>query len=180
MLRLFILTLAAALLLAACGGPTVAPTSVPTSAPASAPTATPRAPLPPGVTIVPIAPTPSTSADIILRRSGGIAGVSDTMTLKPDGTVIVEQRTGSKTLRALDGPASYAALLSKIEATGIYSVAPGRYWPSAPCCDRFAMELTLNRNGQALVFATVQATPNVPQPMLDCFQLILQYVATAV
>lgn len=182
--RLLLLSLFAILLLAACGGPTTAPTTAPATAPTAAPTtapvSTPRPPSLPNVTIVPIAPTPSASTDIVLRRSGGIAGVSETMTLKSDGTVTVEQRNGSKTLRALDGAASYTALLGKIEATGIYNVAPGRYWPADPCCDRFAMEMTLKRNGQSLVFATVQATPGVPQAMLDCFALILQYVSTAI
>ncbi|MBI5876763.1 MAG: hypothetical protein HZB53_03860 [Chloroflexi bacterium] len=180
MFRTIILSIAAAWLLAACGGGAPSATPASATAPASAPTGTPRPPSVPNVTVVPIVVTPSASTDIVLRRSGGIAGVSDTLTLKADGTVIVEQRTGPKTLHAVDGAVAYTALLGKLEATGIYNVAPGRYWPADPCCDRFAMELTLHRNGQTLVFATVQGTPGVPQPMLDCFQLILQYVASAV
>lgn len=170
MLRVCMLSVLAILLLAACDSAT---------APTNAPGGTPRPPAIPNVTYVPATVTPSPLADIVMNRSGGVAGLNETMLLKADGSVTVEQRGTTKILRAPDGAASYDALLGKIEESGIYNVAPGRYWPAFPGPDRFTMELALKRNGQVLVYSATEGTPGIPQPVFVCFQLVLQYVAAA-
>ncbi len=150
------------LTLAACGGP----------APATTPTATPPVVMAP--TTVSTLP-PLTSLEIVFHKSGGIAGVNETTTIRADGTVIA----GSQTKRAAGGAQAAADLARQIEATGIFAVKPDRYMPADPCCDRFSYTVTFVRNGQSFVYATVDATASAPPALFQAIGLIQRYIAAA-
>lgn len=106
-MRLMRITVLIALLaLAACGPqPTLMPSPQPT------PTA--------------VIPGSAAELTITFRQKGGVAGRADMFVLKPNGTVTV----GTEAKR-VEGGAAAAELASRLAATGIYDVAPGRYMPA--------------------------------------------------
>src|SRR6185369_4958996 len=109
------------------------------------------------------------------HQSGGVAGVNQTYTLKPDGSV----DTGKGVKQADGGAAAAATLASKIAATGIYGVAPDKYLPASQCCDRFTYEITLTIGGKSYSYTTMDGTQTAPPALMQTIGLITQYIATA-
>jgi hypothetical protein len=140
-----------------------------------APTFTTSAPQVPVSTPVPVTTPPAVDLTVIFKRSGGIAGVNESYTLKPDGSLDT-----SKGPKQADGGATAAAkLASQIAATGIYAVAPAKYLPANPCCDRFTYDLTLTVGGKSFNYTTMDASETAPAALTQTVGLIAQYIAAA-
>jgi hypothetical protein len=168
MLRILAL-LITILALTACGGPAPAATPVPVAG-TPVPTAPVVAAPTPAATLPPL-----TSLEIVFHKSGGIAGVNETTTIRADGTVVA----GTQTRHASGGAQAATELARQIEATGLFAVKPARFMPADPCCDRFTYEVTLVRNGQSFVYATMDATTSAPAALFQVVGLIQRYIAAA-
>lgn len=124
------------------------------------------------------APPDKSPADAViatLERSGGIAGTTETVVVKGDGTVAV----GLTTRQVEGGAAAAAELVSQLVATGIYDVEPGQYMPANTCCDRYTYDLTLVKDGKSYGYVTMDGTENVPPALFEAISLVQQYAAAA-
>ena len=124
------LVLAAALVaagLTACGGGTAGPGATP------GPTAA------PGVTAT--AEPPATGDVLTVRRTGGIAGVDQRLTLQSDGAWTYSDARAGGTQRGTLTPAQLAQLRTLVGQPGF--AAEGRLSPAAGCADAFAYEVAL-------------------------------------
>jgi hypothetical protein len=154
---------------------TIAACATPVTPTGQAPTATTSAPDVPASTPLPVVTPPAGDLTIMFNRSGGIAGVQEAYTLKPDGSLDT-----SKGPKQADGGATAAAkLASQIAATGIYAVAPGKYLPASPCCDRFTYDLSLTAGGKTFTYTTMERSETAPAALNQTIGLIAQYIAAA-
>jgi hypothetical protein len=165
-----VLLLALAYLLAACGGgstgsvpPTISPIArdTPIVAPTqlSQPTATVAATSPaiPPTAILPTATTQA-AADAILisyHKSGGFAGVDETLTVYADGTT--ELLTQGNTITAHADPSAIAALQKLLDSPEFAALQVPMQPPGA---DQFSYELTLP--GQAKPITVTDGADNPP------------------
>lgn len=186
-MRLILLICIFGVSLAACGAPAstaLVPTDTPpaaTNAPTvAAATVVPEPTVTPASTVVPVptstlapspvaATNPVTTTVAVLERSGGVAGKTETFTITSDGAVLVKGQ-----VRTAADLGAVAALQQQIEASGIYAVAPGRYLPAAPCCDRFHYTLTLTKDGQQYQYITSEGA-DMPGPLAAVLSLVLEY-----
>lgn len=141
----------------------VAATAAPTALPSSTPLAKQPNPRSPSDTLA------------ILRRSGGLARLSETFVIKSDGTI----QANAGVLRARGGAEAASKLAARIAATNIYSIKPGEYLPANACCDRVLYELMLMRNGQAYEYVTMDSAENAPRPLQETLALIQEYIESA-
>ena len=111
----------------------------------------------------------------IVRRSGGVAGVTQEFVFKRDGTVL----SGSNVRKVEGGAAAATILAEKISATGIYDVQPGKYFPTETCCDRQTFELTLTKDGKTYNFTTLDDTIVAPPPLRATMNLLQEYINAA-
>ena len=91
-------------------------------------------------------PSPSSSWDMTLTQSGGIAGVSLKVTVSSDGQLAAEdERSGRSVTQAL--PAATMAKLAALYSTVVLSTPQS---PNSGCADCFLYDLKLNSGGNAL------------------------------
>jgi len=132
-----------------------------------------------GITLAPRKPTGTAPAagalNVTFERSGGFTGRIEAFRLRPDGSV----DDGKVVLHAAGGSSAAAILASQIAASGIYSVAPGRYMAANTCCDRFEFDLTLTQNGQSYNFVTIDSAESAPPALVQTIRLISQYINEA-
>ena len=158
-------------LLAACGGqppsgaaipsPPPAPTGAPAAptqapAPTSAPSAT-EAPAPTDA-LAPTAQQPSNNAAealVTLSRSGGIAGVSEIMTVYADGRL---EFSGDVAQTAAQATPSELATLRQLLASPEFAALDARY--AAMGADLFIYEISLPGSRKTVV--TMDGAPNPP------------------
>jgi hypothetical protein len=172
------LLVALALLLAACGvapsaaaptpGPLVRDTPIPASTQPAPPTAAPtiaataasatHVPAPPTAapTIAATATAGDASALITYHKSGGIAGVDETLTAYADGSIALEDRTGQA--RGQASPADLQALQALLASPELAALSPSQPPPAA---DQFVYELSIPGRAQPLVAADSADIPPV-------------------
>jgi hypothetical protein len=166
-------------LLAACGGqptasgvPTTSQLGVPTQPPEA--TAAPQPTQPPAATAAPQptampaatvevqtpAATPHSNGNtsavlLILHISGGIAGISDTMTVYSDGRLELIDRKGEKTAKVAP---SELATLQKLLASPEFAALEPQY--QAPVADAFIYQLTVPGGSQPRAVVTMDGVKN--------------------
>jgi hypothetical protein len=168
------------LLLAACGqAPTsgasqptqpAAPTQPPAATTAhtqpAVPTQAPEATLAPK-SAAPTQPPTATTAPkaggandvvVIFHRSGGIAGVDDSLTVYADGKLQLSGR-GSAAKQAEAAPAQIAEL-QKLLASPEFTALQSRY--QAVGADQFVYELTIPSGGKQRMITTIDGAKNPP------------------
>jgi hypothetical protein len=176
-MRYLLLIVLSATLLAACGGsPAPTGSSAPTSPAAPtqpvAPTQPPEATAAPEATAVPeataapatAAPTkgdtqaPNANAEgvlVIFKRTGGIAGVNDVLTVYEDGRVTYVGRNAENTAQV--APEELAEL-RRLLATPEFAALDRRY--SALGADLFSYSITTARDGKAQTVITMDGANN--------------------
>ncbi len=179
--------LALAYLLAACGsGGTVAPPTLgpiasdpppaaPTQpAPPTAAVAAPTATLPPTAAIpstaaIPIATTQAGAANLLIsyNKSGGIAGVNETIDVYADGTIELRDERSSSTTKA--DPSDIQAL-QKVLASPEFAALQVSKWP--PVADQFVYELTVAGRAQPIVTADGADNPPVLREVIGALEQI--------
>jgi hypothetical protein len=163
------LLVALALLLAACGtagpsgaAPTLGPlerdTTIPAPTQAAPPTATPAptataasataTPAPPTAAPTVAATAAVSSADVVIayHKSGGIAGVDETLTISADGSIVSEGRTGEA--RGQASPTDLQALQALLASPEFAALRAAQLPPAA---DAFVYELTIPGRAQPIV-----------------------------
>lgn len=136
----------------------VAPTETAVPTVTTEPTATTVPPTP--TEEVPATSEPETAVEpvIILKRSGGFAGLEDQWIIYADGRVV-----GSE---AKNNPLStehIAQILADAEAGGFFDLK-GEYIDEGHCCDFFNYEVTLTLpDGRSKTITTVEQTPSQPE-----------------
>ena len=94
---------------------------------------------------------------IILKRSGGFAGLEDQWTIYADGTV-----EGAATTENPLSTEHIAQILADAEAGGFFDLN-NQYIDEGHCCDFFNYEVTLNLpDGRSQTITTVEQTPSQP------------------
>ena len=118
-------------------------------------------------TEAPIRPTPteettmipeaSTGPVIIVKRSGGLAGLEDQWTIYADGTV-----EGAITTENPLSTELIAGIVTKAETGGFFDLED-EYIDDGHCCDFFNYEVTINlADGRSKTITTVEQTPSQP------------------
>ncbi len=112
---------------------------------------------------------PTASGPLVeYRRTGGIAGFDDKLTIMADGSAEVSQR--GKTAQFTLDAATAERLTSLFEKGGFASLR-GEYLPSSNCCDLFDYQVTY-RGKQVHTMDT--AVPEQLRPILDELNRIVQ------
>jgi hypothetical protein len=170
-----VLLLALAYLLAACGGGTTG-TASPTRGPIvrGTPVAVSTEPAPPTAAVAapsaetaPISTTQVGVANLLIsyHKSGGIAGVDETLTVYADGTIELRRKSGTITAQAnpADVESLQALLLSPEFATLQLPVQP-----AAP--DQFAYELTVPGRTKPIVAVDSADNPAVLSELIAALE----------
>ncbi|GAB3075093.1 hypothetical protein GCM10027186_33820 [Micromonospora schwarzwaldensis] len=103
------------------------------------------------------AATPPPGVEVVLVRSGGIAGLSDTVTVRPDGHWTKTDRAGA----ARDGRLTDADLdrLRQLTADPRLAAEAAVTVPATMCADAFTYRLTVGPTTSSYVDCPPQATP---------------------
>lgn len=186
---------AVAFLLAACGGaptgaapptlvplardtPAAAPTQPPQPSAAPSPAAAPTAAPAPTATSAPTAaaapsaaPQPATAqagpANILIsyHKSGGIAGVDETLTVYADGAL--EVRNKNRAVRSQAAPGDIQAL-QKLLGSSEFAALQLPMQPPVP--DQFVYELTIPGRGKPIVAPEGANNPPVLRDLIDALE----------
>lgn len=154
--------------------PVTTPTTIATSAATAAATSTGglgEAPLP-------------NDALLSLRRSGGFAGIDETITIHSDGTVATVKLSGreeadSATTRHPGGAAAASELMQQIAATGLLDLPVANETAAVPCCDRILTTLSLDAAGQLRTYRTFDGDDTLEPALAETLQLIEAFVAAS-
>lgn len=102
---------------------------------------------------------------IILKRSGGFAGLEDQWTIYADGTV-----EGAPTTENPVSTEHIAQILRDADAGGFFELNDN-YVDEGHCCDFFNYEVTLNLpDGRSQTITTVEQTPSQPPILAQTIQ----------
>jgi len=85
---------------------------------------------------------------IAFRRSGGLAGVSESWAIYEDGQVVYQEEMKGESAAGEIEAQELAGLLALIEGTGFFSFSDS-YMPQNICCDRFSYGITVFKDGQS-------------------------------
>ncbi len=141
------------------------------AAPLSSPAPTAELSLPsPEDAVHPAAGLPAEVA-LVLRRSGGIAGVSEQWTIYTDGSV--EAGDGRRWQAT---PEEVASLVAEIEGLGFFEL-DSRYVPFDTCCDRFTYELAVRSGERSHAVTALEATPDVPEALWEALDAVQRFLA---
>jgi hypothetical protein len=173
MVRISVLVLLAAIL-AACVpvGPGVSPTSVPpTPVPATSAPPEPASPTPTPIprllaTAIAATVTPGASGDgqdlqpaLVIRRTGGLAGVDEEWVIFSDGSVTLPDG------RRLQVDAeAVAGLLTQITASGLFD-SSGAVGGLSNCRDCFNYQITTSFNGQTTTIQVQPESSEIPKEL---------------
>jgi hypothetical protein len=120
------------------------------------------------------APQPTQPADlttpvIVLRRSGGFAGLDEQWQIFSDGRVL--SRTGRATETAFQVPAqAVSELLVWLEGSGFFTADVPTPNPDEACCDRYLYELTVTSNGRSHSVVALDTPENLPGDLPEAFR----------
>lgn len=110
-------------------------------------------------------PIASTGPVIILKRSGGFAGLEDQWTIYADGKV-----EGAPTTESPLSTDQIAQILADAEAGGFFEL-DNEYIDKNHCCDFFNYEVTINLpDGRSQTVTTVEQTPSMPPVLAEVIQ----------
>ena len=148
-------------------------TTAPTIAPTMTPTETAVRPTPTEEPTMIPEPQPFTDPVIILKRSGGFAGLEDQWVIYLDGRV--EGTSPTKNPLSTD---HIAQILADADAGGFFDLKD-QYIDEGHCCDFFNYEVTLTLpDGRSQTITTVEQTPSQPpilaQTILELNMLLFQ------
>ena len=93
-------------------------------------------------------PLPEGNPLIVFRRSGGLAGVSESWVIYEDGRVVYQEEIKGESATGEIHVQELAGLLGLIEERGFFSFSDS-YMPQNICCDRFSYEITVLKDGQS-------------------------------
>ena len=110
-------------------------------------------------------------AVIILRRSGGLAGVSDEWTIYADGRIVAGDQTEQQVT-----PDQVSLLLAGIEALGFFDLEDS-YGRGSTCNDCFTYELTVRSGEQVKTVTAVDGAADTPAELLQIVQMITGLVS---
>jgi hypothetical protein len=175
------LLLALAFLPAACGGgspgggqPTLGTLVRDTPAPAPAQPELPSAaPAAPSVEISPPATTPTSAANVLIvyHKSGGIAGINETLTVYADGKLEQHSKIGDASAQA--DPADIQALQQLLASPEFAALE----LPQAPIMpDQFVYELTAPGRAQPIVTADGADKPPVLDQLIELLEKLKSQV----
>jgi hypothetical protein len=176
-----VLLLALAYLLAACGGGTTG-SAPPTLGPVvrDTPIAEPTQPaLPttaaaaPSAQIPPMATTQAGAANLLIsyHKSGGIAGVNETLTVYADGTIEIRSNSGAINTQA--DPSDIQAL-HKLLASPEFAALQSPVQPPIP--DQFIYELTVSGRAKPIVTVDGANNPAVLREVIDALEKLKKQV----
>jgi hypothetical protein len=149
--------------------PTAAPLAAAalTAAPAPNPTSAPTAAAAPSAAPAPNATAQASAANILIsyHKSGGIAGVNETLTVYADGAV--EMRNKNSAVRSQAAPGDIQAL-QKLLVSPEFEQLQLPVQPPVP--DQFVYELTVPGRGKPIVVAESADTPPVLRDLIDALE----------
>jgi hypothetical protein len=113
-------------------------------------------------------PSPIPALQITYQRSGGLAGMQESLTIATvDGQAVFTRRKQhfTKTL----SPAVVAQLLAQFKEADFLALAP-EYLPTDPCCDRIDYRIGYNDH---IVHTMDGAIPKAIQPIIDTLNAVM-------
>lgn len=110
---------------------------------------------------------------IVLERSGGITGVTESWSIYADGTV----RTRDGRTRSVP-PEDVSRLLDEIEADGFFDLQAS-YAPEDACCDQYTYTLTVRRGDKSHQTMTTDNATDAPPVLEDAVTAVLRLIDSA-
>lgn len=153
------------------------PTASPT---ATASAATPAPPVPsPSATPQPATPVPPTATvaasevwSIEFHRSGGFAGLIQSLTLSSDGQARYEDMRAQTVKTGTLSAADLTEMRALIDSSGFFSQAASQ---DAPCADCFNLSIAVTLDGQSHTVEAVDIAVDVAlKPLVDKLTALLQ------
>jgi hypothetical protein len=99
---------------------------------------------------------------VTVTRTGGIAGLMDTVTIAADGSVVRSSRTGRSTGASLD-PAQLDRLHDAVTSEAFAAAAADTSDDDAECCDLFGYTIVADVGGRTITVVTGDGPPRAPE-----------------
>jgi hypothetical protein len=119
----------------------------------------------------PTAPVDSNTPVIVLRRSGGFAGVMQEWQIFADGRVLAKDGQARQTEVQVPAEA-VTELLTWLEGSGFFTADVPTPNPDEACCDRFLYELTVYANGRSNTVVALDSPENLPEDLAEAFRRV--------
>lgn len=144
--------------------PTATSTTVPTTMPAKTPTMTP--------TTMPTTTTPPDAPAISLETTGTIAGISELLTIDPNGKTDFSTRQTSVTHNTIT-PQQYADLDAQIRKADFFNLKDN--YDSGNVSDDRYYKITVQEGGKTKTVTVAEAGGEglTPQPLLDLITMLV-------
>ncbi len=103
---------------------------------------------------------------IILKRSGGFAGVDESWRISADGRIL-----------ASDGKASQASTdairtaVEELESLGFFDLSSS-YMPLDTCCDRFTYQLSVTADGKSHAVTALEGAQETPDEFWKAIDIV--------
>ena len=127
----------------------------------------------PSVTQTPATQTPTGKSaetgqevQIVLKRSGGFAGVKDSWSITSDGHI-----TSSDGRESQVSEASLSEAVNELEKLGFFEMERS-YAPKNTCCDRFTYKLEVIVNGKSHSVTALEGAQEAPPEMWEAIQVV--------
>jgi hypothetical protein len=114
----------------------------------------------------------SQEVQIMLRKTGGFAGVDESWTVTPDGRITTSDgRTGQV------GAAELSNAVAELEKLGFFKMQAS-YMPKDTCCDRFTYQLDVTVNGMPHSVTVLEAAPETPAEFWQALETVNSLLAS--
>ena len=110
---------------------------------------------------------------IVLKRSGGFAGVDESWRISADGRIL-----------ASDGKASQAstdsirAAVDELNSLGFFAMSSS-YMPLDTCCDRFTYQLSVTVDGKSHTVTALEGAQETPEDFWKAINVVNQLLDQA-
>ena len=105
---------------------------------------------------------------IVLKRSGGFAGVDESWRISADGRIL-----------ASDGKASQAstdsirAAVDELNSLGFFAMSSS-YMPLDTCCDRFTYQLSVTVDGKSHTVTALEGAQETPEDFWKAIDIVIR------
>jgi len=94
--------------------------------------------------------------EIVLKRSGGFAGVDDSWSITSDGSITTSDGKESQVSQT-----ALSQAVNELEKLGFFAM-DNSYVPLDTCCDRFTYQIEVTVNGKSHSVTALEGAPETP------------------
>ena len=103
---------------------------------------------------------------IVLKRSGGLAGVDESWRISADGRILASDGKASQV-----SADSIRAAVEALDSLGFFELNSS-YMPLDTCCDRFTYQLSVTANGKTHVVTALEGAQETPEDFWKAINVV--------